>query len=44
MSQVLLKGQVRLLRIGVNKTLALGIAEGLEGHREKMSPGSDNSG
>ena len=35
MSQVLLKGQVRLLGIGVNETLGLGIAEGLESHRKK---------
>ena len=35
MSQVLLEGQVCLLRIGINKTLSLGIAEGLEGHREE---------
>ena len=34
-SQVLLKRQVCLLRVGINKILGLRIAKGLEGHREK---------
>ena len=43
-AEILLQGQVRLLRVGVNKILRLRIAEGLKCQRQKCRRDSDNSG